>query len=235
MLTSTAYHPQTDDQSERTNQTVEIALRFHLTNSDALSEEWLSLLSYIQIILNNSTNFTIDFALNELCYEFRINNTLDLLQDLSAEDYFRLRQMKREEAESAIAFANALYKAQYDFSHISMKLHEGDMIYLRLHHDYKISGLKNKKLSNQRVDSFRIIQKVGNLVYRLELSSTMFIHPVISIAQLKPAMPGSDPYGRPWNHQLPSIEEENTEDPKYEVKQLLIRRITRGKPSYLMK
>lgn len=27
---STAYHPQTDSQSERTNQTIEIALRYYL-------------------------------------------------------------------------------------------------------------------------------------------------------------------------------------------------------------
>lgn len=35
ILTSTAYHPQTDGQSKRTNQTVEIALRYFVTsNSD---------------------------------------------------------------------------------------------------------------------------------------------------------------------------------------------------------
>jgi hypothetical protein len=31
MLTSTAYHSQTDGQSERTNQTIEVALRYRLT------------------------------------------------------------------------------------------------------------------------------------------------------------------------------------------------------------
>jgi transposase InsO family protein len=33
LLMSTAYHPQTDGQSERTNQTVEIALRFFLSEN----------------------------------------------------------------------------------------------------------------------------------------------------------------------------------------------------------
>lgn len=43
LLYSTAYHPQTDGTSERTNQTVEIALRFYLT-SRANSNEWPSIL-----------------------------------------------------------------------------------------------------------------------------------------------------------------------------------------------
>ena len=44
-LTSAAYHPQTDGQSERTNQTIEIALRYFITaNPD---EEWVKALPFI--------------------------------------------------------------------------------------------------------------------------------------------------------------------------------------------
>ncbi len=38
LLTSNAYHPQTDGQSERTNQTVEISIRFFL--SPINDHEW---------------------------------------------------------------------------------------------------------------------------------------------------------------------------------------------------
>ena len=44
-LTSTAYYSQTDGQSERTNQLIEIALRFHLTSNP--DDEWDEILPYL--------------------------------------------------------------------------------------------------------------------------------------------------------------------------------------------
>ena len=92
MLTSTAYHPQTDGQSERTNQTVEIALRYYLSRPDT---NWVESLPYISAIMNNSINFTTGFAPNELLYGFKVNDNLGLLEDLPPEDYDRLRQIHR--------------------------------------------------------------------------------------------------------------------------------------------
>ena len=53
--TSSAYHPQTDGQVERTNETVEIALRFWLTNTpDADGVEYLLRLRSVPSILFDS-------------------------------------------------------------------------------------------------------------------------------------------------------------------------------------
>ena len=58
LLYSSAYHPQTDGQSERTNQTVEIALHFLLATLDDPSN-WPSLVGSIQWYINNSRNAAI--------------------------------------------------------------------------------------------------------------------------------------------------------------------------------
>lgn len=55
MLATTAYHPQADGQSERTNQTVEIALRFATANNP--QAKWPDLIPSIQAILNNSISY----------------------------------------------------------------------------------------------------------------------------------------------------------------------------------
>lgn len=144
ILTSTVYYPQTDGQSERTNQTVEIALRYYLLKPDV---NWVDVLPFISAVLNNSVNFTTGFAPNELAYGFRVNDNLNLLEDLPVEDYKRLRQVKRDAADEAIAFANAVSKLRYNKKHTALNLGEGDYIYLTLYHGYKIPGLTNRKLS----------------------------------------------------------------------------------------
>ena len=224
MATSTAYHPQTDGQSERTNQTVEIALRFHLTTG---TNDWVTVLPFLQGSLNNAVNATTGFAPNELAYGFRVRDTLGLLADLPAEDLDRLRLIKREEADDAIAFANAMAKTRYDSMHKAVKLREGSLAYLRLHHGYSIPGV-NPKLSNQRVGPFKVLSKVGDLAYLMELPGIISIHPVISIAQLEPAPdPSEDPYHRRQQPPLP-VEEENNDNltekyPPYEIDRLLDR------------
>jgi hypothetical protein len=66
LLMSTAYHSQTDKQSKRTNQIVEIALRFFLIeNSNA---NWISATSLIQANLNNFFNVAIELSFNEITY-----------------------------------------------------------------------------------------------------------------------------------------------------------------------
>jgi hypothetical protein len=58
-------------------------------------------------------------------------------------------------------------------------------VMLKLHHGYRIPGVKNRKLSIQRVGRFKIKRRVSPLVYELELSPNMKIHPVISVTNLK--------------------------------------------------
>lgn len=132
--------------------------------------------------MNNSVNFTTSFALNELLYGFKINDNLSLLKDLPTKDYNRLRQIKRDTADEAIAFTNAVSKIRYNKKHTALHLKEGSYAYLKLHHGYKVPGLTNRKLSQQHAGPFKILEKVGNLAYRLELPPTMRIHPVVSIA-----------------------------------------------------
>ena len=89
--------------------------------------------------------------------------------------------MKREQIEDIIIFVNTLTKTYYDKSHIALRLTRDNITYLRLHHEYEISDLVNRKLYHQRIGSFKILEKIKSLIYRLKLSSIMKIHSIVSM------------------------------------------------------
>lgn len=70
LIRSTAYHPQTDGQSERTNQTMEIALRYFMAKYPDGTLEWKYVLPHIRFVMNNSINTSTGKAPNDLCYGF---------------------------------------------------------------------------------------------------------------------------------------------------------------------
>ena len=238
MITSTAYHPQTDGQSERTNQAVEIAMRFLLSDPDC--QDWIAFLPFLSAVMNNSTNATTGFAPNELAYGFRVKDNLNLLHDLPAEDFERMRMVKREEADDAVAFANAMSKIRYDAKHKDISLDVGDKAFLVLHRGYKVQGA-HRKLGPQRVGPFPVVRKAGNLAYELKLPSNMLIHPVISVAQLEPAPKDDDPYNRSADMHPPPVENADDSDPEnedrpYEIERFLDKRVTpTGQIKYLVK
>ena len=83
MITSIAYYSQTDEQSKRINQIVEIVLHFHLITD---INDWLFILSFLQRFLNNFITST-NFIFNELTYDFRVKDIVKLLADLSIKNF----------------------------------------------------------------------------------------------------------------------------------------------------
>ena len=94
ILITTAWHFFENDQSKQTNQTIKIALRYHITAHS--NNEWIDVLSFLQTEKNNVIHVIIEFAFNELAYDFKINDIFDLLTNLSSKNYNQLRQFKRK-------------------------------------------------------------------------------------------------------------------------------------------
>ena len=234
IFTFTTYHSQTNDQSKRINQIIEIALRFHVIAHS--NEKWIDVLFFLQTESNNVVHAIIEYAFNEFVYDFKVNDTLNLLTDLFSKNYSQLRQLKRENAEVAMTFVNAFSKTRYDEIHKTLKFNIDDKMYLRLHQSYIIFGLINHKLSKQRVKSFFIIEKIDNLVFRLQLSSIMKIHSVIFIAQLKSVTKDTDFYGRILRKAV-FVEENDSNSAVffYEIERLINKRIIREHFHYLIK
>lgn len=194
------------------------------------------MLPFLQAEENNVTHAIIGFAPNELAYGFKVNDILDLLANLPSKNYSQLRQLKREKAKFVMTFAAAFNKSRYDAVHQALDVKIKNKVYLRLHQGYIIPGLFNHKLFHQRVGPFTVLEKIGNLAFRLELPSVMRIHSVVSIAQLKPTTKKSNSYERVINAEPPSIKKKkNDPTPHYEIERLLNKRVSRNQTQYLVK
>lgn len=208
LLYSTAWHPQTDGMSERSNQTAEIALRYFV---EQMGNRWPYSLPQMSAVLNNSTKYsTTRLASSEILFGFKVKEPLDLLGAPSAEA-FRNPSASQEglpsahlvdyrpthvDAKDALDFASMKMKEYYDTHHQPIFFNVGDLVKLRLHRGYEVPGV-SKKIGQQFVGPFKVLERIGRLAYRIQLPSNMRIHDVVSVAQLEPTTdPASDPYAR---------------------------------------
>ena len=128
------YHSQTNEQFKRTNQTIEIVLRYLI--SKIFDVNWIIVVFSFQFEFNNAANTFIDQILNKLKFDFfsrdlitsLTNNIINQLINLNL-----LRLIYRKKTIDVMLFINAQMKFCYSNKHKSLMLKINDMIYLRLH------------------------------------------------------------------------------------------------------
>lgn len=230
-LFSTAYHPQTDGQSERSNQIIEIVLRFLISTLEDPAN-WSDVLDDLQSAVNNSFAVGPGKTPNEIVYGFIPVRAADLIRPVNNEHDAMTLILIRREISDAIAFAQLNNKAFYDRKHQAVNLKAGDFVLLRLHKGYNIPSVTRlgRKLSQQYVGPFKILAKVGNLTYHLKLSISWRVHPVFIIAQLEPCPdPAKDPFGRARSGLPGSVHVDGDTDlvKSFEVEKVITHRTTK--------
>lgn len=233
LLYAAAYHYQTDGASERTNQALEITLRYYF-NSMADPTRWDEVLPYLQAQWCSTVSTATGFTPNELKFGFQPTRALDVLnQQLEPVQNFQVRI----EAAEAISLSQMAMKRYYDARHTPKSFKVGDEVMLRLHNSYNIPEVANKKLSSQYTGRFKVLERIGKLAYRLDLPPHWRINDVISIAHLEQAH--KDPYDRRGDWYPDAVEgiEGDTEDQKlWELSHILDKEVKprHGKPDEVL-
>jgi transposase InsO family protein len=102
-----AFHPAADGQSERTNQTVEIALRCFLGGDKDNYRRWTEYLPILEHEINSTPNVSTGFSPNELRFAIKPRGLADLFYPLegtsdSAERLAEELKNKRDDARDSI-------------------------------------------------------------------------------------------------------------------------------------
>jgi hypothetical protein len=216
---TTAFHPQSDGQTERMNRTIEQVLRAH---SATTTEEWDTSLSMVEFAMNNSvhastkhTPFFLNTGLNPITPIVLAVMQADKSRCLAAYSYALSRQQALKDAMEHLKLARDRYKSYADSNRKDILFHVGDDVLLSTQNINKHH--QSRKLYPKFVGPFKVTAQVNDVAYRLELPPSMPINDVFHVCLLKPYQKGTTPTPPP----IPIVVEGEYE---YEVERILIHR-----------
>ena len=167
---STAYHPQTNGQTERVNQTLEQYLRCYCTH---LQDDWFHLLPHAEFAYNNATSSSSQFSPFYANYGFHPNSLPSsfLSKDVPAVDQYLVNLKKTLPIlRSNLEIAQLRQKRNYD-AHRSLPpaYKVGDLVWLSTR-NLRLK-LPSKKLGRQFIGPFPISHLINPNAVKLLLPS----------------------------------------------------------------
>jgi len=224
-LLSTAYHPETDGQTERMNAILEQYLRAYVSYLQDDWSEWLASAEFAgNSLRSETTNSSPFFAL----YGFEPRMGFEPVQADSepatrdANSFAKSMQQIQEYCRLEMTAAQARYDKSANRSRQPARRYNvGDLVWLDARN---IQTLRpKKKLDWKNLGPFRIRRVVSSYAYELELPDSMRIHPVFNVSLLRPVA------GTPLPGQVqpppPPVEVDGLEE--WEVEEVVDSRIDR--------
>jgi hypothetical protein len=172
---STAYHPQTDGQTERLNQCLETYLRCFVNACPHKRKQWLSLAEFWY---NSSFHSAVGKSPFEVLYGYTPRD-LGLSVDMVGADipdlneWLSKRSLMQDLARQYLLRAQAKMK-QSDKHHSEHTFQVGDWVFLKLQPYAQTSVAKHssQKLAFRFFGPYKVEAKVGTVAYRLPLPSS---------------------------------------------------------------
>jgi hypothetical protein len=191
---STARHPQTDGQTERMNQEMEQYLRIFCGKRQNDWADWLSCAEFsINNKINSSTGYSpffLNYGRNPLRPLLPTRKTASGVPH--ADEFAKQMSALAKETSAALILANQAMKRSFDKHHRDFPPFEiGSLVLL----DSKGIDIAypSRKLCDKRHGPFEVVERVGDVSYRLKLPPDWKIHDVFHISKLTPYTPPSFP------------------------------------------
>ncbi|KAK1628506.1 hypothetical protein QYE76_002821 [Lolium multiflorum] len=192
---STAYHPQTGGQTERTNQILEDMLRACALNFGGSWEDHLPLAEFSY---NNSYQSSIQMAPYEALYGRKCRSPICWFETGENKeftpDYIKERQDVIEVIRDRLKIAQSRQKSYADLKRRDWEPKVGDMVYLKVS---PMKGLKRfgvkGKLSPRYIGPFKILSQNRGTAFELELPAQLSqVHNVFHVSQLRKCLKAPD-------------------------------------------
>jgi hypothetical protein len=205
-----AFHFQTNDQMGRVNRILEDMLRNFVSPTQ---NDWNMGLFLVEFALNNTwqesirtTPFMFNYGQHPLTplnrgigtirttpFMFNygqhpltpLNRGIGRCHDHAAKDFVQPMFSILQEANKHLLAVQSRQKSYVDTKRNELSFDVGIQV-LQGTSNIKLKILGAKKLLHRWIGPFRIIKRVGNVAYKLELPKTLKIHPIFHVSLLKP-------------------------------------------------
>lgn len=233
---SSAFHPQTDGQTERTHRILEEILRNYVNFSQS---NWSEKIHLVEFAYNNSDQDSTGFSPFFLNYGFHPHTSLSLSLDNSMESpveavdtFIKFMAQSLEDAKSNLIKAQTL---QMDNANRSRgpdpEFKIGDQVLLSAQNlsSTNIGSAGARKLGPKWVGPFKIIRVISPVTFELDLPAAWSVHPVFHAHVLRPFKSPSSSLQtvRPQPVQVQGA-------PEWEVEDILAHRTRSKKKQYLV-
>jgi hypothetical protein len=195
LLFSTTYHPQTHGQTEVVNCTLGTMLRAVLKKNLKMWEECLP---RVEFAYNQTIHSTTKVSPFQVVYGFNPRALIDILPLPTSE---RIYSDAKEHADFILQIhettkhniekMNEKYRIASSKGRNEVKLESGDLVWLHLRKD-RFPDLRKSKLMSRADASFKIIEKINDNAYKLELPPEFGVSPSFNILDLKPHLGEED-------------------------------------------
>jgi hypothetical protein len=185
---SSAYHAQTDGQTERVNLCLESYLRYVVS---ATPKQWLKWLPLVELWYKSCYHTSLKCSPFKALYgtepSFGSIPTLANSEDAAIRATLIERQKFMELLKQNLARAQHKMKLCADSHRSDTSFQVGEMVLLKLQ-PYAQSTVVNRpcpKLAMKFFSPYKVLENVGTTAYKLELLDNCQVHPVFHVSQLK--------------------------------------------------
>ncbi|GJU40877.1 putative reverse transcriptase domain-containing protein [Tanacetum coccineum] len=192
---STAYHPETDGQSERTIQTLEDMLRACVMN---FGGRWDTHLPLVEFSYNNSYHTSIKCVPFEALYEEKCRSPVIWTEvgesQLIGPEIVQETTEKIVQIRERLKTARSRQKSYADKRRKPLEFQVGDRVLLKVSPWKGVVRFGKKgKLAPRYVGPFEIVEHVGPVAYRLKLPQELScVHDMFHVSNLKKCLAEPD-------------------------------------------